>query len=349
MLKSPGLLHGPTDDNDVWEDMLSGDEKIKIPSTFRVEGMEYNQQFSSTYCVPFAITTAAEYAFQLFTGGEKHKFSPVHLYHHSGGTKKGSYINAVITTALKRGLVSYSKVPMPTPQFMAENKDWWEKDYAKAQAVSFKGAKKIPGYVRIRPAEMELKKAMLKHGPVMVGVYANALARYYSGNGKRPKNKRSNHYIILAGWTEDKWIIFDSLGWVMSNEGYGTLNLAYNFDNVRAIREFPKNWKKIVKDSREKEFSHCLNHYGKPRDMAKEIKVAYKIEREFKKFNNQSVYEAYGRFNHVYTNAVAYGGYNASYRKFGRWTAGDVINSCYNWRRTGKHSFDFDKLRSEHV
>lgn len=325
--QNTGYIEDGFDPADVWGDELYGADGAELPSYYRVEGLIYDLQGPYPYCVPTAITTAAEWAYKRDTGVTI-RLSQQHLYFHSGGTKKGSSSRQNLLIAKNKGFIPYASLPMPDVN-EGKPRDWYDRLRLKALAIPFKETYKIPGFVAEKTDKESLKRAIMKHGPIITGVWASSKDGYYTGNGER-KNSNDNHVLLLVGWDDekDKWIMHESQRWGGPTDGYVTLNQSYTFRFAFAVPEvFPDDWKEKRDEAREKG-----ERYGQPRDYEKEVQVANKMLREFKRFNNKSVTDAAGRFWHLYTNAVTYGGYSYT----------DVVNDCYHWRRTGYHIFNFN-------
>ena len=343
--KNTGFLPNPFDPRDIWEDeILAGDEPaVELPKSYRIEGLEYERQGTYPFCVSFATIGMVEYLYK--KKGINYNLSQPHLFFNSGGTDKGSWFRANLKTAVSPGCISHAKMPMPSVTYARPN-GWYDKMREEALAIPFDDAKKIGAFIRINGnSHHRTKQAILKYGPLLIGVGTGN--NWFKG-GKRSRI-HDNHAIRLVGWNEDgTWVGFDSLMYFSGDNGYRTIHKDFGFTSVYAITELEKKVIKAVQKNRDKGFKHCLNHYGQPRNFSAEQRVAAQLTEEFEKFSNQSVLEAAGKFWTVYINAVVYGGYSISYKKFGLWQPGDILNDCYNWRRTGEHIFDFNKLRSEH-
>lgn len=330
-----GFVQDDIDPRDVYtHELMSGDEEIEIPKSFSIRDLGYRYQGKYPFCVAMATEKIARYVFQ------SDEMSQQHLFFLGGGGASGSSFKRIFDTALNIGLVPYEEMPMPANVTkLADN--WVSKGNFKAAGVPTEDAKKIPGYARVLGSREQLKHDLVKYGPLLIGVYAGGT--YYNDLPSRYKNT-NNHAVVLTGWDEnDNWEINDSLGYVMSSDGYRFLGKDYDIVGAMAVTYLPDDWRQQRDEARKEQhapFEHCLNHYGKPRrlfGLTGEQGVAEEMQKEFKKFNNQSVMEAAGLFWTIYINAVTYGGY----------TYTDVINDCYQWRRTGEHIFDFNKTRAE--
>jgi len=337
--KTPGLLSDSFDPRDIWLDEILAGETIS-PEKFIIEELPYERQFGFPFCVSFATTTLIEYHYK--KQGDVRAFSQPHLFFSAGGTTAGSTFRGNLYTAKERGVIPYTEMPMPKPDFIFLE-DWFGNLKDQVARIGFKDSATITGFAHVQPNPEVLKAALLTSGPILVGV--STKGDYYKGNAKRASSI-DNHAVLLVGWNEKSWIIFDSLGWAERTKGYVTLDLAYTFNTGYVVTELPKKWQKEVEAVRSEPFAHALNHYGKPRDYGAEVKFAGEMLTAFEKFNNKSVLDAAGRFWAVLINAGVYGGYNLSYYKWGMWQPGDIINDVYNWRRTGEHIFDFNKPRS---
>jgi hypothetical protein len=339
---NPGLLEQSLDPRDCWIDEVLGGSEIDLPEAYKIEGLTFEPQGSHPYCVSFCVTKMLEYKYK--QKGAEFAFSQPHLFYNSNGGYLGSYFRTNLAVAKDFGCVDEPKLPMPAniwefDQFIYDNLK------TVAQNIPFHDPKKIGGYARVSTLSSELKKAIMQHGPLLVGVYAGG--GYWNPDTKRQGSK-DNHAVLLVGWNQDHWILFDSLQPKAGFDGYHTVSKDYTFNSAYAIVELPADWKEKRDKARSEGFEHCLNHYGQPRDFEKEVRVAAQMQADLKGFNNQSVYEAAGRFWTVLVNMASYGGYNTKYTKWGKEYPGDIWNFIYHWRRTGQLIFDPNKLRSEY-
>jgi len=343
--KNTGLVPQNFDPRDIWEDELAGLVSTEpLPRSYKTAGLLFEPQGAWPFCVSFATTKMVEHAIQDKTHVVVSLSQP-HLFFNSGGTMTGSTFRGNLETARNRGCISYNKIPMP--------QDIWSLDRfaqyrSEALETPFNDAKTILGYIRVNPDRDSLKRAIMRYGMLLVGVAASG--GYWGDKAKRPLNADDNHACLLVGWEEDgSWIIFDSLQPSADFNGYHTLHQTYDFFSVYAVTELPADWKEQRDEIRSEGFEYCLLHYGKPRNFEAEQRAAVKLLDELKRFNNQSILDAAGKFWTVACNMIVYGGYSISYTKWGRWYPGDIINFIYAYRRTGKLIFDPNKLRSEYT
>lgn len=321
--ETTGYIADSFDHRDVWlDEVLGSDNEIAIPPKYRIEGLQYEYQGKYPFCVSMACTTLTEWKY-----GQKLnlKLSQPHLFFHAGGSTSGSSFRQNLDVLKANGALHYDAMPIPS-DFPS---DWHTTLKAKAKSIPFKDTTKILGYAKINTDSESLKRAIMEHGPILIGV--NAGGTYYSGDAKRTKGY-DNHAVLLVGWTATHWIIFDSLAWVKKTDGYGTLGKDYTFISAYVVTELPGNWK-AKRDEARVIAPGALQHYGKRRNLEAEIKAANDLLAALKSYNNQSVLEAAGRFWTTMTNAIAYGGY----------TVTDCVNNTYYWRRTGEHIFNFDQ------
>jgi len=352
-MSKTGFLKDSFDPRDYWLDevqLLCGEETKEIPDSYVVPDLKFDHQAGYPYCVSYAITTALEKKIRSYTGVVK-AFSQPHLFHHSGGSQNGSWIRRTLNTVVDKGCIPEARLPRPQDK----PKDWFDKMQKEAESIPFADSSRLKVYARVAMEEPMMKQAIIDHGPIVTSLSTNR-ANFVQPNYWSKKftrfTKTDTHAVLIAGWDEDEegkyWIIFDSLNGGNYGvgdhqgllDGYHRISREYDFYSGYVMVELPVNVnheqvKEEVIKNREVEFSVALSHYGKPRDFSKEVEVANELRRQFEDFKNQSVLEAAGKFWTTYINAVAYGNY--SYR--------DCINDCYNWRRTGNHAFNLNKVR----
>jgi len=341
-----GLIPDSFDPRDVYLDEILAGETPELPPSYRIEGIPYQPQGDYPLCASFAASTLLAWKYNQrikSIKGKKHLSQP-HLFVTCGGNREGSSFRGNLNAAIKPGCIPYSVLPMPDVKYGAEE-NWLETMRAQAASVVTSDFTKLLGYAREQDNPERLKASIMTHGPLLVGVRAGK-GDYYSGKGRRIAGYKDNHAVLLVGWTPTHWVIFESQWWGQKTAGYVTLDISYTFPSAYAVTELPENWREIRDEVRSAPYANALNHYGKPRDFELEQRTAVKLLDELKAFKNQSVLDAAGKFWPTLINAAAYGGYSISYRKFGVWQPGDLINFLYQFRRTGELIFDLDKPRT---
>jgi hypothetical protein len=199
----------------------------------------------------------------------------------------------------------------------------------RAKEVAIQGYAYLPTYqhLNIENYLVDKKEPLL----ITIGLGSGFNNRGESTVIEQPSSYSSYHALLLIGYDiQGNWQVFDSLGvaWYWISKDYELLS-------VTSLTELPIDWKVVQETAQKEEFGVALNHYGKARVLQLEVASANAMMTAFTKSKNQSVFEAAGRFWTVYINAVAYGKYSVT----------DIINDCYNWRRTGKHSFNLNTVR----
>lgn len=337
-----GFLPNPFDERDVWLDEIVAGAGEPLPMSYRIDGLRFEPQGAWPFCAAFSVTTMVENAAARKTG-IRYDLSQPHLFFNAGGTLAGSSFRANLDFAKNSGCLPYARFPMPEDLYDLTGFEIVRESARKTPAAA---SSAISGYARVSTDREALKGAILASGPVLVGVAASG--GYWGDRARRPAGKPDNHACLLVGWNDDgSWWAFDSLQPARDFDGYHTLSSDYAFNSAYVVTELPENWKEIRDEAREAPPNNA-NYYGKPRDLERERHVASEMLTAFDSFKNQGVKDAAGRFWEMYIRAVAYGGYSISYTKWGVWHAGDIVNDCYMSKRTGKHIFNFDKLRSEY-
>jgi hypothetical protein len=338
-MTNPGLLPDSHDPRDVFLDEIVSGSDSPLPRSYRTSGLKFEYQGAWPFCAAFATTTMSELAIRMATG-QNWDFSQPHMFFRAGGTRNGSSFRANLGIATGGGCIPYARFPMPDGLY---DLDGFDAMRDRALAEPFGESHVVPGYARVVTDRDALKRAVIDHGALLVGVAASG--GYWGDRAKRPRNKPDNHAVLLVGWEEDDaWVVFDSLEPAAGFDGYHVLSPDYRFDSAYAVTGLPEDWKEI-RDAARTPPANNASFYGKRRNLELEQRNAIAMLDEFRRFGNKSVLDAAGRFWIMLVNAVTYGGYSISYRKWGMWQPGDVINDIYSWRRTGKHLFDFDLPR----
>lgn len=81
-----------------------------------------------------------------------------------------------------------------------------------------------------RPTTLQMKQALLEHGPLGVTIYANNALQNFSGNGvfKGCGNGQTNHIEVIVGWNDDEgpngvWFVRNSWGASHGEDGYAKI------------------------------------------------------------------------------------------------------------------------------
>lgn len=322
----PGFVQDSFDHRDVWVDELFGGTE-SLPKSFKTDGFAYKDQGLFPFCVAMACVAETQRRYAK-SDGKTYEFSQPHLFFNAGGNQNGSSIRDNLDVLVKNGAIKSELDPLPANVYDRPD-NWYETMRKNALGIPFKDAKLIQGYARVICNEDTIKQAIMTYGACIVPVAA--YGDYFKEGSKRTRWD-DNHVVLVKGWDDDLniWYLHDSLFWKTAGEH--TVDKSYAFQSAFAIADLPENWREIRDAARSENMVNALDHYGQKRSLELEITVANEMLKQFKSFNNQSVLDASGRFWTTYINAIAYGGY----------TYKDVVNSCYNWRRTGQQLFDFD-------
>lgn len=325
-----GYLPNPHDPRDVWSDEVLAGSTQAIPAYYLIPSIPFEAQGSYPFCTSFATCKLLQEAIKK-AGGSQTLFSQPYQFFHSNGQMWGSTFRDNLNTAVNLGLIPWSDLPMPDSLWDLNGYDSLKE---KSGTVTPSSQQKALGYVRINPNTDDMKKAILEYGPILTGVAASGT--YWADGSERPPGSPVNHCVLIVGWREDGcWAIHDSLQPLANFDGYHYLAKDYEFDSCYALAPLPTNWRDLRDQARAAPPTNA-NYYGKHRDLAAEQSFATQMLATFQKFNNQSVTDAAGRFWEMYIRAGVYGGYSLT----------DLVNDCYNWRRTGQHVFNFDNSRT---
>jgi len=282
--------------------------------------------------------------------GVKIFLSSIHLFFKGGGTTRGSSVSGLGNILVRGEGIEEKEKPYPSRDLA---RDWNAlKRYAlnvDKQAMAAGKHIKIDGYSYVNPSVKRWMIDAMEKTPLILIV---RLSSDYSNDyvfGRGPGG--GLHAVELLHINNNgNYRILDSLQYRLGFNGRKTLDKDYPYIvSAYSVRDLPDDWKALQEKAAKETFGECLNHYGLKRDFAKEQEVAGQMVKEFEKFNSQSVWEAAGRFWTVYINAIVYGNYTLSYYKHGRWLPGDVINDCYQWRRSGEHIFEFNRPKPDKV
>jgi hypothetical protein len=204
-------------------------------SKYKVTGLVYTQG-RSKHCWAFAAVEAFECNWRIRNLGNP-VLAVQPLLDHTG--KEGG---APVPLGL-RSLVLNGTTPLAKSPFVGKPRELKKRPALNYRAVAY-------GYVRpvdkVPPAEA-LKEALLKHGPLLVGVYASKSFHAYRGGVYSSLDKPEggeppiNHAVLLVGWDDklgawkvkNSWDVKWGLGGYMWIK-YGSNNVGVNTVWVRA-------------------------------------------------------------------------------------------------------------------
>jgi hypothetical protein len=192
---------------------------------------------------------------------------------------------------------------------------------------------RIKGYARVDSRKIKRLQVqqLLQKSPLLLGIGIGDT--YRDKIIKQPKKYKYYHAVDLAGFDKNNnWLIKDS------NKPYDkVLDSDYSLIYLYKMIDLPDDWKKKQEESKKKDYSIALAHYGQPRDYWKEVEVAYKLYQAFKKIKDAQVGSTAGRLFTVLINAVAYGNY----------TITDMKNHCWNLTFSKYPIFDLNKVKGQ--
>ena len=337
----PGVLLGPVDIRLANYDLIFAIGRTDVPAQSK-DWRPYLPKFRDQSWFPFCVSFAHRALAATFekSQGRDVEISPINLFFKAEGMTLGSYVWKNAHVGVRDGFILEKDKPLLDPQ-MYSYKDWRDiNDYALAniskEAEQEAEKYKIKSYQWVNPRDDIAMIDAMNHSPLVVVI---RLGDTYNEKIVTPPNKKGSYHAVLMSYMDQhgQKYIFDSLRHRKDFDGERILHPDYHIVSAYSYRDMPDDWAEKQEENKVKDFEVCLQHYGKKRDLSKEQGTAKEMVVKFKAFQNDSVWEAAGRFWTVYINAITYGKY----------TYTDVINDCYNWRRTGEHIFDFNKKRNE--
>ena len=324
-----GYLPSPPDPRDVWMDeILSGVQTSTLPPSFDDHDMRFYPQGVWPMCVAFSLCRYAEWIWQLKTG-QTLRFSEAHLFFNGGGTINGSVLGNLLQVAMTQGFVLNEQLPLPSLTSMAA----WDTLAAQAKTIKADPQYKIAGYVKVNPNPNDIGTAIMRYGQVMVTVAGDG--HYWANPCVFLPGDIYNHETRLVGFINGQYLICqDSIQEDATFDGRHNFDPNYPFESVYALTDTPVDWQNAVAD-RAKVFPNNTARYGLPMNAVGEIQSEAEVFAAHNATKDQTVIDTYFRFRQLYINAATYGGYSAT----------DLLNNTYTFRRASIHLFNFDLPR----
>lgn len=312
------------------KELIAGLSGVEIKNVDHSEQLQKTFQHWKPFCVNYMVSKLSMNTFK-----DQQDLSEDGLAIASNTGKSGTDFNNVLSTAKNVGFFKQADFPNFNPNEYSW--DDWDRMFEfltpELKTQARKPEKFGWWYV---PTRSEVLMREIQERPIGVAIPLGESWNTNSDVKMPPSRINCWHATIIAGLdtARELFIMHDSL----QNHG-GRWFMPFDYPMSAAIQltdALPPNWQEIQALALEQEFAVCLGHYGKPRDLFAEIVFAGKMASAFKKFRNESVWQAAGRFWAVYINAGVYAGYSLE----------DLWNDCFNWRRTGQHAFNLNKIRS---
>ena len=343
--RTPGWKPDRLDERDLWEDEarlaggLQGSDLGTLPKKHFVEGLKFENQYIYPYCVPFGITKIAEWLGYQKTG-KQIELSEASLFYRGGGSRTGASVRDVLLAA-KVGNVLREKLPTPTM-----GPDRFDELKKEAEIIVPNPNLRIGGFIRLNQNPVDLAKALVNYNLILT-VVAASTGQYWKNDKLYPPGLTYNHLNVQKGFDRsERFYAHDSIQRDATFDGTHTFAWGYEFLSAYAIVDLTDDWKKTIEEYRKFVFPNCLARYGKTPDYMAEAKAEIELLQWCRKSKDEGIKHTIARNLRVYRNAVAYGGYNVRYWKWGILHDGDTINDAYRYRRDGYHEFDFDRVRS---
>ena len=309
------------------------------------------------FCVAFG-STAINYALNLAGDNRRPILSPAWLFFRGGGSPYGSIVENLAAVERNVGVVYEADKPMPTLD--AFSYSTWDKlqEYAEnvPDAALAKAAEnKLAGNSYVDPNNLPAVIDALAHSPI--GIVVPVHHNYFDAmNGWTPSAKPELHYVVLRQQLADGTRrIFDSLTQKQGFDGFHDLPADYPVNFGMSYRDLPTGWQATQAQTIQQQYAAAYNHYGQPRlPLVQEQALATKLRTLVESYPDTGIRTIAGKYWIVLVNAALYGGYSYTvkgpdgrdYFAYGS-HGSDLANALYQYRRTGKFPFDFNKLRSE--
>lgn len=293
--------------------------------------LKYREQGFMNTCVATQICQAATWDYYEKTGKVK-EFSVgnLHLRAHDLWPKetRGIPVSYGLKVA-EQGLILESHVPYGDPWVGDDDSKMAEWRRRTGLAPN---AKKYPfKFAEVKHWSWnEMSRTILIVAPVL------AVVELYDGWGNgvpKTSQKAANHLTLLIDVKDnDHYVALDSLRYSGDDDGIRIIHKS-NVKEAWIVSRFSSPPEEL--DER----------YGQPYDKKEELRASAQIWEALHRLKRQDLIDVYLSDLKLWNNAVAYGGYNAYYTKWGRWFAGDIINQMHAILTDQTPPFDLTKSR----
>jgi len=322
-------------------DLIFGAGEAVVPKDWSGDMPAFRNQGAKPFCGGYSLSNA-KYALDHNQNGNK-SYNPDWIFYAGGGIQQGSCMPDLMSIVRYQGMVLDEDKPVLNPAKFDYSQ--WDKQRADTLNVSVVAKErmkiaKIDSFSILYP---QFFADALQHSPVILLVeffqtYYEGLSTNYVKAPAKGSKVLSRHFVTLEKFLDNgDFQVMDSITNKAGFDGHRIFNKDYPVVCGYSMRDLPLEWNDIMANQRRTEFWNCLAHYNLPRRFEDEVKVGYQMVVEFKKFKNDSVFNAASRFWTILINMVTYGGYSYT----------DCINFIYAWRRTGKYIFNVNNLRKK--
>lgn len=323
------------DDRDYTADQVSLDEQAKEWE------MVYRKQYLTGMCGAFAIASAV-YALTGF------KISPLALFveakdtYGNGDTSLGGISYRDILRFVRNyGVIAEKHVP-----FGDENESHEEKYLRARKAIkSLKNVKRRRfKYFRVSYWNTdEMRKVISLKTPVMISV--NTFRNWHKGL-VMPEDQPESGYHAVTLYDYENNDVFTAMD---------SLSYRGDDDGIRRVHKsgIVEAWGLVPVRERINERDRATR-YGEVKDFRAEgiarakiqEGISYLGQNRLTDAEQHAIWQDYAQNQDLYVNAVAYGGYNVLFIKWGFWQPGDLANYMYAKIKGRKLPFDLTKSRN---
>lgn len=326
----------PIDDRDYTADQVSLGEEAKEWE------MVYRKQYSTGMCAAFAVASAV-YGLTGF------KISPLALFVEAKdtyGNGESSY-GGISYRDLLRFVRNYGVVAEKHVPFGDEDETHEQKYLRARKAIKNLGNVKRRKFKYIRVSHWntdEMRKVISLKTPVMISV--NTFRNWHEGLVMPDNQPESGYHAVTLYDYEnnDVFVAMDSLTYRGDDDG------------VRKVHTsgIVEAWG-LIPDKEKIQEKPTNNRYGQPKDFKAEGVARAKIQEGISYLGQNrltpeeqhTMWQDYAQNQELYVNAVAYGGYNVLFIKWGSWQPGDLANYMYAKLKGRPLPFDLAKPRNK--